>query len=55
MSIIKTYEELRSHRIQARISESSENGTQRYLIRIGLSKILVDLIDNDIKYVMDLC
>ncbi len=52
---IKEYSELKSEKIQARLSEKLEDGTQRFLIRIGLNKFIVDVLDDQIRYVMDLC
>lgn len=52
---IKEYSELKSEKIQARLSEKLENGNLRFLIRIGINKFIVDISETNIKYVMDLC
>ena len=55
ISKIKSYKELKSEKIQARKSEDLPNGTSRYIVRIGLNKFVLDLKNDEIKYVMDLC
>ena len=52
---LKQYATLKSEKIQARNSEKLADGALRYLVRIGLQKLIVDVKDSDIKYVMDLC
>lgn len=52
---LKTYEGLKSEKIQARISEKLEDGTSRYIVRIGLKKFIVEVKAETINYVMDLC
>lgn len=52
---IKTYETLKSEKIQARMSEKLENGALRFIVRIGTSKFILDVEDKNIKFVMDLC
>lgn len=52
---IQSYDNLKSEKIQARFSEKLEDETSRYIIRIGLKKFVVNVIENDIQYVMDLC
>ena len=52
---IKYYSEVKSEKIHSRLSETLEDGTLRYLIRIGMSKFIVDVSETDIKYVMELC
>ena len=52
---IKEYTELKSEKIQSRLSEKLSDGTQRFLIRIGINKFIVDVDSNNIRYVMDLC
>ncbi len=52
---LKQYSELKSEKIQARLSEKLEDGALRYLVRIGLKKFILDVSENDIHYVMDLC
>ena len=54
IDIIKTYDSLNSERMYSRLSEKLADGTPRYLIKIGLNKIIVDVIDGQLKYVMDL-
>ena len=52
---IKNYEVLKSEKIQARMSETLADGLKRYIVRIGIHKFIVDVDENNIKYVMDLC
>lgn len=52
---IKSYESLKSEKIQARMSEKLENGTMRYLVRIGIHKFILDVDNENIKFIMDLC
>ena len=52
---IKEYKELKSKKIQARLSETLENGVSRYIVRIGINKFVLDVQDKNIKFVMDLC
>ena len=52
---LKKYKTLKSEKIQSRVSETLEGGALRCLVRIGLQKFIVDVVDDDIKYVMDLC
>lgn len=52
---IKEYETIKSERIHARLSEKLPNGALRYLIRVGVQKIIVNVNENNIEYVMDLC
>ena len=52
---IKEYTELKSEKIQARLNENLPNGHNRYLVRIGLNKLIIDVSETEIKYVLDLC
>ena len=54
MEIIKFYKNLKTELFQARKSNDLPNGT-RHLIRVGQHKFVVDNIDNNLSYVMDLC
>lgn len=55
LSVLKEYDALNNERIQIRQSETLSDGTPRYLIRVAQYKFIVDVKDNQIKYVMDLC
>ena len=55
LSKLKEYPELKSERIQARISEKLPDGSVRYIVRIGVRKFIVSLNNDNIEYVMDLC
>lgn len=52
---IKEYLELKSEKIQARLNEQLSDGHLRYLVRIGINKLIVDVSNTEIKYVLDLC
>lgn len=52
---VKTYSTLKSEKIQARLSDKISEETQRFLIRIGMNKFIVDVTNGDVNYVMDLC
>lgn len=53
---LRQYEALKSEKIQARISEKLPDDTNRFLVRIGIHKFVVDVVNGEeIKYVMDLC
>ncbi len=55
LKIIKKYDSLNSEKIFARLNERLDDGTQKYIIKIGLNKFIVDINDNQVRYVMDLC
>jgi len=51
---LKHFNNINSERIHSRLSEKLINGNSRYIIRIGTSKFIVEKLENEIKYVMDL-
>lgn len=52
---IKYYEKLKSEKLQARISDKLSDGTARYIIRIGIHKFIMNVSDDNMEFVMDLC
>ena len=54
-SIIKTYETLKSENLQSRVSEKMPDGTIRYIVRLGLTKFVINVKNDSMEYVMDLC
>lgn len=52
---IKYYEKLNSERIQVRLNEKVDNETSQYIIRIGRHKFLINVTENNMEYIMDLC
>ena len=52
---LKQYDELKSEKIQARKSDDVTNGISRYIVRIGLVKFIVNVAEDSIEHVMDLC
>lgn len=52
---IKHYERLKSDKMQSRVSEKFDDGTIRYIVRIGIHKFILNVSDDNLEYVMDLC
>ena len=52
---INSYKELKNEKMQARLSEKASNGDLRYLLRVGSNKIIINVKNDSIEYVMDLC
>lgn len=51
---LKEFENLKSERITARLSERLPEGVSRHIVRIGLTKFIVNVTDNNIEYLMAL-
>ena len=52
---IKSYERLKTEKLQTRVSEKLNDGTIRYIVRIGVHKFILNVKDDNMEYVMDLC
>ena len=54
---LKNYESLPNTRLQARISEKLDDGSARYIIRIGMHKFIMNVNNenNTMEFIMDLC
>lgn len=52
---IKNYSVLNSEQIQSRHTEKTSDNKLRYIVRIGINKFILDVENEDIKFVMDLC
>lgn len=52
---IKQYEKLNIEKLQSRISEKLDDGTQRYIVRIGIHKFIMNVTSDDMQFVIDLC
>ena len=52
---LKEYSSIKVEKIQARMSERIANGSPRYIVRTSAGKFIVDIKDNQVCYVMDLC
>ena len=52
---IKHYEKLNTEKLQSRVSETLDDGTQRILVRIGIHKFILNIKADDMQFVMDLC
>lgn len=55
LSKLKEYGSVSLEKIQARLNERIANGAPRYIVRVGANKFIVDIKDNHVCYVMDLC
>lgn len=51
---LNEFKNLKSEKMQARINEKLQNKS-RYIIRIDTKKLIIDVENDSIKYVMDLC
>lgn len=52
---IKHYDNLKSEKLQARVSEKLKDGGIRYLVRLGVHKFVLNVVDDKMEFVMDLC
>lgn len=52
---IKNYEKLNVEKLQSRISEKLDDGTLRYIVRIGMHKFIMNVKKDEMEFVMDLC
>ena len=52
---IKYYEKLNTEKLQSRITDKLEDGTVQYIIRIGIHKFIMNVKQDDMEFVMDLC
>ena len=52
---IKSYQRLKTEKLQTRVSEKLKDGTTRYIVRIGMHKFILNVKDDNMEYVMDLC
>lgn len=55
LSVLKEYVELKAEKLFVRLSETLDDGTPRYLVKVGSNKFIIDIIDGQVRYVMDLC
>ena len=49
-----SYDSLKSEKIQARLQEKISETESKYLVRIGLKKIIINFKNNDIEFLMEL-
>lgn len=52
---LKHYDVLKTENLQARINEVKKDGTTQYLIRVSIHKFIVDVLNGNMEFVMDLC
>ena len=45
----------RQHESLQRVSEKLDDGTLRYIVRIGVHKFIMNVKKDDMEFVMDLC
>ena len=52
---IKSYESLKTENFQIRINRKISDNVVQYLARIGQHKIILNVSDEGMEYLMDLC
>ena len=52
---IKSYKQLQNEKLQTRLSEKLNDGTTRYIVRVGIHKFILNVKEDNMEYVMDLC
>lgn len=52
---LKQYSSLGSERIKARVSENFDDGSTRYIVRADSHKFIVNVSNDNLEFVMDLC
>lgn len=52
---IKSYQQLSNTKIQARINEKFSDGTCQYLVKVGGHKVLLNVHEEGLEFVMELC
>ncbi len=52
---LKSYKSLKTEKLQTRVSEKFKDGTIRYIVRVGVHKFILNIKDDNMEYVMDLC
>jgi hypothetical protein len=52
---IKHYDKLKNENMQSRISDKLAENKYRYLVKVAGHKVVLEVTDNSIEYVMDLC
>ena len=55
ISKIKEFDKVSNSKIMARLSETTQSGTKRYIVRVGINKFVLDFDGSKISFVMDLC
>ena len=53
--VLKRYETIDNINLKTRLFEKPDETTERYMIKTGPYKFVVDVTNDNIKYVMDLC
>ena len=41
--------------MQARLNENKPDGTKQYLIKVGIHKFVINVLNGKMEFVMDLC
>ena len=55
ISKIKEFDKVSNSKIMARLSETTQSGTKRYIVKVGINKFVLDFDGSKISFVMDLC
>ena len=53
--LLKHYDSLNTENIQSRVNEKNVDGSVQYLIRVSIHKFVVNVTQNSMEFVMDLC
>ncbi len=53
--ILKQYDNLKKETIAIRLNEKLTNGTTQYLVKLCSYKFIINVFENDMEFVMDLC
>ncbi|MBR1775703.1 hypothetical protein IJ750_01345 [bacterium] len=52
---LKEYSEIKNEKFQVRVYNTLEDGTIQYIIKTGLNKFVLNVNENKMEFVMDLC
>lgn len=53
--ILKQYDNIKKETIAIRLNEKLTNGTTQYLVKLNSNKFIINVFENDMEFVMDLC
>lgn len=53
--ILKHYETLKSEKIQSRVSGKVDDNITRYIVKLGVNKFILNVSNENMEFVMDLC
>ena len=52
---LKQYTDLKTERFEARIREKSDDNNMQYIVRTGVHKFILNVSNDNMEFVMDLC